>query len=862
MLWRALSHVGKGFYIDVGAQDPLVDSVSLAFYEHGWRGIHVEPTPFYAEALRQARPEDIVIQAAVGAGPAVLPFFEIPGTGISTADPAIAEQHRQRGFDIREIAVSCIPLSAILNTRADQDVHWLKIDVEGLERQVLSSWGTCPVRPWIVVVESTLPLTQIETHGNWEALILGYGYTPVYFDGLNRYYVSDAYPELKNAFAAPPNVFDSFRLNGTASATFHKLIEERFDSRTREAQAQFAQRESAINLEIERLTLKLASQDKEIGEREQAVSQQWSTAQQRLHRLERDWALRERMLVDQAAKTTRELEDLLRAMVRREQEVGAQLLSTQQRADQNGAERERLLVEQLQSVQQDLLRVEQERTRREQEVSTQLLSIQQRANQESVDQAQIYSQRMHTLRQEHIEREQYFVEQLQSVRQDLLKSEQERTRREQEIGAQLLTFQQRANKETADNARLHSEQADALRQEHAQRELLLTRQLHTIQLECRQLEQEAREKASTLERELDQLREDYEKSTTHSTELSAKVATQNQLVESYAACEAELRSQLLDEKVRAQDLAAAVARMNDEIRSIHASRVWRLTSFLKSALSFESHTQVATPIATPAPASTLHATPDNSDSAFTVSDVSDLSDLNQKTMLENVNPSPASNQTRTPGNVYRLHELLGPDDSAFVINAYRVLLRRDPDPSGFAHFLERVRRGDPKTHVIRDIRFSEEGRINAVRVQKLSAVLWQQRLSSLPLIGLLASFLPSVDDNRPSSRRLRRMENRLARLFDSHAQTSAEVNRKLDALEMSLQSLGKQIANTTLRIAKGERTSEPTESTESSVEVVALPVTESVLDAPIVFSGSDSASVVEELASIVKNSTEAHALAL
>jgi len=41
MLWRALGHVSAGRYIDVGAQDPVVDSVSKAFYEHGWRRIHV-----------------------------------------------------------------------------------------------------------------------------------------------------------------------------------------------------------------------------------------------------------------------------------------------------------------------------------------------------------------------------------------------------------------------------------------------------------------------------------------------------------------------------------------------------------------------------------------------------------------------------------------------------------------------------------------------------------------------------------------------------------------------------------------------------------------------------------------------------
>ena len=32
MLWRALKHVENGYYVDIGAQDPVFDSVSLAFY--------------------------------------------------------------------------------------------------------------------------------------------------------------------------------------------------------------------------------------------------------------------------------------------------------------------------------------------------------------------------------------------------------------------------------------------------------------------------------------------------------------------------------------------------------------------------------------------------------------------------------------------------------------------------------------------------------------------------------------------------------------------------------------------------------------------------------------------------------------
>jgi hypothetical protein len=41
MLWRALQQVESGFYIDVGANDPVVDSVTQAFYQRGWERIVV-----------------------------------------------------------------------------------------------------------------------------------------------------------------------------------------------------------------------------------------------------------------------------------------------------------------------------------------------------------------------------------------------------------------------------------------------------------------------------------------------------------------------------------------------------------------------------------------------------------------------------------------------------------------------------------------------------------------------------------------------------------------------------------------------------------------------------------------------------
>lgn len=215
ILHRALKHIEGGFYIDIGAQDATIDSVSRGFYELGWRGVHVEPVPAYAEKLRQNRPGETVLEVAVARSCGRLSFFHIPDSGISTGELALAHEHRAAGFDVRLIEVEARPLSGILDANADREIHWLKIDVEGMECQVIDSWRPSNVRPWIVVIEATRPGTTEPAHSAWESKICGLGYDFVYFDGLNRFYVSERHRELKSAFSAGPNCFDDFALATT-----------------------------------------------------------------------------------------------------------------------------------------------------------------------------------------------------------------------------------------------------------------------------------------------------------------------------------------------------------------------------------------------------------------------------------------------------------------------------------------------------------------------------------------------------------------------------------------------------------------------------------------------------------------------
>lgn len=220
ILMRALAQIKNGFYIDVGAQHPRIDSVSRAFYEKGWRGIHVEPVPAYAQALRDDRPDETVVQAMLGKRKGRIRFYEIPQTGLSTAVQSIAQGHAARGFPVTETEVEQTNLAAIFELAKERIVHWLKIDVEGNELFVLRGWLRHVARPWVVVVESTLPLSQTPSQQTWEPYLLRRGYHFAYFDGLNRFYLHKDHLDLKPAFSYGPCVFDGFALSGQASAPF------------------------------------------------------------------------------------------------------------------------------------------------------------------------------------------------------------------------------------------------------------------------------------------------------------------------------------------------------------------------------------------------------------------------------------------------------------------------------------------------------------------------------------------------------------------------------------------------------------------------------------------------------------------
>ena len=75
ILYLLLFDIKKGFYIDVGAYDPIKVSVTKSFYLKGWRGINIEPQPGKIELFQKDRPDDINLQLAVGERKGKVTFY-------------------------------------------------------------------------------------------------------------------------------------------------------------------------------------------------------------------------------------------------------------------------------------------------------------------------------------------------------------------------------------------------------------------------------------------------------------------------------------------------------------------------------------------------------------------------------------------------------------------------------------------------------------------------------------------------------------------------------------------------------------------------------------------------------------------
>lgn len=210
VLHRALCGDGPQVYVDVGAYSPSSCSVTRHFYEAGWRGIDIEPLAEQAAELRQFRPRDWVVEAALGRTVGETTIYVVEDEpSLSSTNVGIGGGYIRDGRPVVERTVVRRTLTDVLEEFSIGAFSFLKIDVEGAEPDVLAGNDWTRWRPRVVVVEATRPWSAEQTHEQWEPDLLASGYLFAAFDGLNRFYARQENPELV-PLLSPANVLDNY----------------------------------------------------------------------------------------------------------------------------------------------------------------------------------------------------------------------------------------------------------------------------------------------------------------------------------------------------------------------------------------------------------------------------------------------------------------------------------------------------------------------------------------------------------------------------------------------------------------------------------------------------------------------------
>lgn len=211
VLRRALSGA-SGFYVDVGANDPVRGSNTYLFYEAGWRGLVIEPNPELARRHREKRPRDIVLNVALGRREGEATFYYFPDSpGWSTLSEEAAKSMLAQGSRCVKSQVRVMTLDQVLaEARPSGVVDFISIDVEGYEREVLAGLSLSRWDIKCLCIEAVEPTTGARRHEEWDSFLTEAGYSEVMFDGLNRFYVCCTWPELRDQEWSPFSPTDGY----------------------------------------------------------------------------------------------------------------------------------------------------------------------------------------------------------------------------------------------------------------------------------------------------------------------------------------------------------------------------------------------------------------------------------------------------------------------------------------------------------------------------------------------------------------------------------------------------------------------------------------------------------------------------
>lgn len=153
---RLLNNIPKGFFVDVGAFNPKVGSMTYELYKKGWNGINIDFSEENIRLFNFFRKRDISLSKIVSDKNSFLKTYSFdPSSGANTVEKEIADGW-SRNFNKKYIIneQESKTLDSILHeNKVKKDFDYLNIDVEHHDLKVIMGLNLNLYRPKLITCE-------------------------------------------------------------------------------------------------------------------------------------------------------------------------------------------------------------------------------------------------------------------------------------------------------------------------------------------------------------------------------------------------------------------------------------------------------------------------------------------------------------------------------------------------------------------------------------------------------------------------------------------------------------------------------------------------------------------------------------
>jgi FkbM family methyltransferase len=163
-LMQALQ-ISQPSYLDIGAHHPSRLNNTYLFYLKGSRGVCIEPDPELFAKLKSRRKRDVCLNIGIGFDEKKnADFYIMSSNSLSTFSREEAERYQSYGQQrvLKVINTQLASINTVLRQYFKTAPHFVSLDTEGLDFQILKSFDFSQYRPSVFCVE-TLTYTEDKT---------------------------------------------------------------------------------------------------------------------------------------------------------------------------------------------------------------------------------------------------------------------------------------------------------------------------------------------------------------------------------------------------------------------------------------------------------------------------------------------------------------------------------------------------------------------------------------------------------------------------------------------------------------------------------------------------------------------------